>query len=221
VESLEVLEKVNSFYSTAFGHLVTITLAVLAFSGVILPIIFQLIQARISRTEAKALQDQIVRGISAARTELLGDIEKKFGEERALFEEQLEDKLGVLDRKLGEQGSAVKGGVFFVQGKTNVSQGNADEAARDFGYATALCLRGKDEFNGQRALNMPISFLPKLDANSFDKISDLDKSFDEALEVLNKMNVNSRFQDVIRKITSGREAAKKREPVTPTSQASR
>jgi hypothetical protein len=55
VESpLELLEKLNSFYSTAFGHLMTITLAVFAFSGVILPIVFQFIQAALSITKPQA-----------------------------------------------------------------------------------------------------------------------------------------------------------------------
>jgi hypothetical protein len=161
------------------------------------------------------LQGQIATGISAAKAELVAEIEKKFGEEKALFDKQLEDKLGVFEGKLAGLASATRGGVFFVQAKTHVDQGRPAEAARDFGHATALCLRGKDEFNGQRALNMLISFLPKLNGESFDKITDLDEGLDQALEVLNEMNVNGRFSDVIRKITLGREAAKRRKRGAP------
>ncbi len=39
MDTLQVLEKVNSFYTNSFSQLITITIAILAFSGIILPIV--------------------------------------------------------------------------------------------------------------------------------------------------------------------------------------
>ena len=49
-DSLKILESVNAFYSQSFGQLINITVAVLAFAGIVLPILITLYQKPVSYT---------------------------------------------------------------------------------------------------------------------------------------------------------------------------
>ena len=56
MDSLSVVESVNSFYSNAFSQLMTLTIAILAIIGVLMPLILQHIQSRSFRIEQKSLE---------------------------------------------------------------------------------------------------------------------------------------------------------------------
>jgi hypothetical protein len=90
---IEIVDKVNSFYSGAFTQLITLTVAVLAFSGIILPVLIQLIQSRTFRSEQKNLESQISKQLSAVKTELLDEVEKKFESERATSKKIIEQQM--------------------------------------------------------------------------------------------------------------------------------
>lgn len=59
-DSLKILEAVNSFYSQSFGQLMNITVAVLAFSGIVLPILITLYQKRLFKLEHLAIENKLL-----------------------------------------------------------------------------------------------------------------------------------------------------------------
>jgi hypothetical protein len=213
MDPLQVLEKVNSFYSNAFSQLLTLTIAVLAVAGVILPIVVQIIQTRTFRTEQKSLQTQISTELGAVRSELLAVIEGKFETEKGSFKKLLDEHKATIDAKLNEQVLVAKGGTFFVQGKLLLNQNDYDAAAADYVTAARFLLEGQDDMNGQRALNiLERNCLPQLNRESFEKDDlELDELFQGLLEILEEKNMNSRFSDTIGSIRSGLSKAKKRE----------
>jgi hypothetical protein len=56
MDTLQIIDKVNSFYSNSFSQLMTLTIAFLGFAGILLPIVLQLIQSRSFRLEERSLQ---------------------------------------------------------------------------------------------------------------------------------------------------------------------
>ena len=65
---IEIVDKVNSFYSGAFTQLITLTVAVLAFAGIILPILIQIIQSRTFRSEQESLKAHIDEQLKAVKS---------------------------------------------------------------------------------------------------------------------------------------------------------
>jgi hypothetical protein len=150
-DALQILEKVNSFYSGAFAQLMTLTIAILAIAGVILPIVIQLIQSSISRNELKTLQTQIASELSVAREHMETAIDRRFTTVSEDVQRMFKEEREAMNKSVAIQAFAAKGMTFFLQGKVNHSQGRWSDAARDFAYASADCFRGHDDQNGQRS----------------------------------------------------------------------
>lgn len=215
--TLQILEKVNALYSGAYTHLLTITLAILAFSGVILPLVIQMIQNRTFRTEQAALQGQITTKIDAAKNELKSDLGKSFDEEKKALEDIVKREVETLNARFTEQVSAAKGASFFLQGRTLQERQLFGPAARDFAYAADLLFKGADEMNSQRAMKQLRSCLSHLNKETFEETVDLEGYLATLLETLDKNNTNERFRDTITEITSDMQSAKRKsKPVPPS-----
>lgn len=208
-DALVILEKVNSFYSGAFTQLITITIAFLAIAGVILPIIFQIVQVRVAKSEQRTLQGQIEKDISLAKQELKVEIEERFKAVQDEMKKTLAAEVAIVNAKLEERSHVARGVSLFIQGTHQAEQKRWGAAVRDLTAAAELCFRGNDETNGQRALTMVEQFLSNLNSKSFETVSDLDRNIDDLLEILKEKNQNGRFSDAIDRIGASRTKAKK------------
>lgn len=74
MDPIEILEKVNAFYSEAFNKLITITALIIGFGGFILPIIFQYFQSLSLKREREILKSQILDEVSK---DLISKLKKK------------------------------------------------------------------------------------------------------------------------------------------------
>ena len=213
MDPIEILDKVNSFYSTAFSQLLTITIAILGFGGVVLPIILQIIQSRSFRVEQKSLENHITNEINERMKGIKAEMEKQFQEEKEKINESFKSEIEAINKKLAEQTLLARAGTFFLQGANYISRENYSQAACDYGYAAEMFLSGKDEINGQRALRSLIeNCLPKLNSVSFEIILNLDDSIDTLIKTLTEKNENGRFMDTINTINNLRKLAKKKTP---------
>jgi hypothetical protein len=87
----QILEQVNAFYSTAFSQLVTITLIILGFGGVVLPLILQNMQIRSFRVERDNLKVQI-------KTEIEKEIKYKLEQEsKKVIQQNAQELSGLFD----------------------------------------------------------------------------------------------------------------------------
>jgi len=211
MDTLQLIDKVNSFYSNSFSQLITLTIAILGFSGVILPIVIQFIQTRIFRIEQKSVQSQISQEIQAARHELKKDIESDFAVEKANMKLLLDEQIKSVKQLIEEQSALSTGTSFFVQAKINLETKDYVQAATDYACAAKWLLIGKDDLNGQRAIDSLLNrCLPLLSSRSFDHGSDLENSIKILLKQLELRNENNRFYDAMKDITIGIANAKKR-----------
>ncbi len=76
-DTLIILDAANAFYQNAFNQLIAITLGVLGFVGILLPVLFGLYEKRLYRIERETLEvslkedlrDEIKKGIESIRAE--------------------------------------------------------------------------------------------------------------------------------------------------------
>jgi len=215
MDPLQILEKVNSFYSSAFSQLLTVTVIIFGFSGVILPIIWQIIQYRSFRTERKTLKSKITTDISTTTTNLKSEISDQFQKEKEQLGAYLKTEVETMNKILAEKISAAKAGTFYLQGGKNLDKKDYAAAACDFSSAANSFLIGQDERNGLKALEALVKVcIPELDSSSFENQPDLDAEIEQLLEILASRNDYGRFTDTIKSITIGRTKAKKRSPET-------
>lgn len=72
-ETLIVLEKLNQFYSSSFSQLVNMTIGLLAFVGVIIPVLIGLYQNK----QFKQEQSHILKALEESKLELIRHIESE------------------------------------------------------------------------------------------------------------------------------------------------
>jgi len=65
-ETLQILEKLNSLYSGAITQLISYTIGVLAFVGIVIPALMGILQSRQLKRDHAALTTYIENQISAA-----------------------------------------------------------------------------------------------------------------------------------------------------------
>lgn len=68
--TLVIVEKINSFYSSAFSQLITITVAMLAFVGIIVPILYYLYQQRLFKIEVSSIEAKMEDKLDEIKNEL-------------------------------------------------------------------------------------------------------------------------------------------------------
>jgi hypothetical protein len=213
MDTLQIIDKINGFYSTSFSQLITITIAILGFSGIVLPIIIQFMQNRTFRIEQKFLQVQIDQEIKLATAELKTEISNLFTKEKETIQAQLKAELSLLKTSMENKFNVAQAGTFFIQAVNKNEKKQFAVAARDYAFAAEMFLKGLDDLNGQRAIKGLIEVaLPKIDSSSFDSEPQLGSSIEDLLKLLGERNDNNRFQDTITSIKTGVSQAKKRNP---------
>jgi hypothetical protein len=218
-DPFQILQAVNTFYEVAFSHLITITIAILGFGGVILPIVLQFIQQRSFRLERSTLESQIHADMTKARDELRAELEKQFETEKTEMQNILKSELENMNARINEQVSAAKGGTFLLQGNVDLGLKLNGRAAMDYCWAIDCYIQGNDEANARIALENLINYdLPYLNSQSFEEEERLNGLIDTTINLLIAKNVNGRYQKAIDNISKGRNQAMKRlpTPLLPT-----
>src|ERR1700690_2125951 len=176
-DPLTILIAVNSFYTNAFSELLTITIVILGFGGVILPIILQYLQSRSFQNERKSLDSQIAAEINNRKQELKSDLENQFQTEKDELSKYLHEELETLKTIIGKEVAVAKAGVFMLQGRQDLEDKNFADAACDYASAIQFYLLGEDEVNGQRALvGLKDICVPQLNIQNFETVDNLDSS---------------------------------------------
>ena len=109
-DSLKILESVNAFYSQSFGQLINITVAVLAFAGIVLPILITLYQKRLFKLEHQAIQNSLATEMESRLEEGIKEIKAEYEQKEAEFE----DKISKMKESLKKDLDATKGGICHV-----------------------------------------------------------------------------------------------------------
>lgn len=192
--SLKILESVNQFYSQSFSQLINITVAVLAFVGIVIPILIALYQKRIFNLEHKNIESSIHEKLKEEYQEKVNLIRNEFKEREDFYEKRIKE----IEKKIASDLAHAKGGIFQVQANAQLKDKAYSLACESYIDAALLQIDSEDNLNLQRSLNQMIdSCFPKLFANEFSEDSNLVVMFKKLIERLNKYNSKGQYSDQI------------------------
>ena len=207
--TLEILEKVNALYSGAFTQLITITGIILAFSGILLPVIITIYQNRQLELKKKSLEMLINNNSENIESKLKDEIKKYFEAESEAFKTEINR----LEEELAKSKTAASAQTLHIQGVSSIENGDYITALNSLLKATHYYAVCGDERHFQRVLNSVTDrCLPNLCNDIFKSEYDFHQVTKDMLEAVNKINKNYRYNDYINKFNRQFNELKAREP---------
>lgn len=207
-ETLEILEKVDAFYSSSFEALVTLTFSILAFAGILIPILIAYIQNRQLKIENTLLSKKLEEEVSKHNAKNEALIKKSIQEEKAQIEKEIESIKVELNKRI----AGSEAGLFHIQANHELDS-YPENAILSFCSSATRYMDSEDELNLQRVLNCIIKdCLPKINTDHLEDSQDILTDLDNLLEKLSKNNPNGRYSDIISDIKRELIQSKKRTP---------
>ena len=208
-ETLEILEKVNAFYSASFDQLLIIVFGVIGFVGVILPLFITYYQSRQINIEKNALENYMKNLMSI-----------ELGKEKEILNTALEENKLELSKaleknkeELKEQIQSARGGAFLIQANAEYDKGNFNSSIKSCIFAISSFIKANDENNLQRTLeNLVEKNLPFSDKNIINEIPGIEEKCNLICEKLSSLNENGRYTGEIERLKSAIKRTLEREP---------
>lgn len=185
--SIELLEKVNGFYATSFSQLMTITLGLVAFVGVLIPILFTFYHNRKVKLESELLQKHIEQKVLDAQAELMKHITQEVCSKFDSANSENDKRLHVLSA-----------GLFHLQANFQIKNKSFKNATDSSFSAIFSCIEAHDELNLKRGLEVLMKrCLPFLTPEHAVNLKELDFNLSELIAALKGINENGRYTDTI------------------------
>ncbi|MFA0662455.1 hypothetical protein AB4619_25535 [Vibrio splendidus] len=198
--SLELLEKVNSFYSDSFNQLITLTICLIAFIGVFVPLLFGYYQNRKSKLDIEALELKIVQTVADAQVELLEHIKHEIDASLKTLSDDNDIKI-----------KSLYASIYHVQANTLINSGRYKDGGNSLITAIQSAIEAKDELNLGRQLNsLTNSVLPNLTLEEQPNIEAMENIVDKIEAHITDLNENGRYADAIRDLRIATKTAKQR-----------
>ncbi|MBE9491220.1 MAG: hypothetical protein IMY67_13055 [Bacteroidetes bacterium] len=204
-DALQILEKVNAFYSDAFNHLLYTMSGMIALVGLVVPLIFTFYQNRKLKVEKESLERYVVGIKYELKNSIQEKIKSEIENEKEMLGAALEQSKKELDKaieknkkEIDEEIHIAKGSSLFLQGNNLYDKYEYNEAAESYIYAIEHFIDGKDESNLQRALdNLTNRVFPEMDKSVLEDFPKIQSDIEGIVKGLNKLNENRRYTDVI------------------------
>lgn len=186
---VQALTLVDSYYQNAFASLLQLTIAIIGFSAILLPLILSFFQARALKSENKALRDELKlhadQSLNQLKVVLQAEIEEKLQVNIAELKQQLLES----EQKLARSASTAHGGVYFVQARGLVLRKHYSAASKSYAIAAAHFLEAHDFVNLRKSIDQLIE-------DSLSKISSKNNSsFQTVPESVNTLIVRMRSHE--------------------------
>lgn len=204
-DTLEILDKVNSFYSNSFSSLQTIIIAMIGIVGVVIPLIISAYQARVLKRQTINLQKIINNEVSAKLLELKQELYAD-NERRMLNLEN--DVKKIIEKMEDEYKSEIKN--LRAESLARINHLSAATCILTKEYKTSALfyfdaglnyMEYKNHYNLRRAIDSLINDVIK-NISSNDKDSELNESYKEFITELSLFNTDSIYSDAIADLKS-------------------
>jgi hypothetical protein len=187
-ELIDIVNKVDSFYNSAWNKLIIFGSISFGIIGLIVPYIIQIYQKRTLKISEELLKTEIETKIGNVKSELLRDVDEKF-----------EKHIKLLDKKLDEFKAEASARTFHLQGNVNISKKIYKSAYGDFVFAAKNYIVCKNYANLNVVLKILLDkCIPNL---TFEEINDLKVinkiSLETVLDKLEDDDENSAFYKII------------------------
>jgi hypothetical protein len=209
---IEILNNLNSIYSGAFSNLITITVAIIAFVGVAIPIAITYYQNRQLKIEAEHLENKIDHKLIRVRDELERLINEKVSSEILSQTNLVKAELLTLKEEVKKHRNLALASAMHVQGNFSLDKGSMPAGIHSMQVAAHAYLKCGDEMNLRRAINVLMSAYDKADDSIFDPLFEIAESFNKLTEALTEENTNGKYSDSIRELKAKHILCKNRSP---------
>ncbi len=165
----------------------TITLGLVAFVGVLVPILFTFYHNRKVKLESELLQKHIEQKVSEAQAELMKYITQ---EVCSKFDSSCSES----DKRL----HVLSAGLFHLQANFQIKNKSFKNATDSSFSAIFSCIEAHDELNLKRGLEVLMKrCLPFLTPEHAVNLKELDFNLSELISALKGINENGRYTDTI------------------------
>lgn len=210
--ALDVLQKVDAFYTTSWQHL----LAVAAAIGIVIPLLTQLYQRRAARLDEEKLRADIASQFK----ELASSLKEEFGKESERLRKEIAETGQAAETKAADVASALhaeqgksladaratleralqgtRGGLYLVQGNMLREQGNAGNALLSYLKSAECSALAKEERTLGRVLKAIQFAIEKLEADAV--VQDHKKSWRDARAEIDRLNESGAYTDAMREL---------------------
>lgn len=209
-ETLQILEKLNSLYSGAISQVITYTVGVLAFVGILIPVLIGLLQSRQLKNDHKSLSAAITAEMQAVKVNFQAEMTRLHDENELKLKKLIEDTTKEIKVEILKSENASEGRAMHLQANSNRVHYPAS-ACSDALSAIALYAKSGSETNIAAifgVFNETVASINESDVQEFD-LEDQSKS---AITALEKLNGNGRYLRDISSIRLGVSQAKVRKP---------
>lgn len=190
--AIDLIDKVNSFYHTAWDKLIIVGTVSFAVIGIIVPLIIQWYQKRTLAISESLLKKNIENQILLLKADILEDINKTIA-----------DKVQEFENSITKLNAASNARTLHLQGNTALNNNkNVNRALSDYILAAENYLKCEDYPNLQTMLRLiEKECIPKLSLEEIDDIkiannSDLERLFENVQQADDK----NMFTQTIRNI---------------------
>ena len=209
-ETLEILEKVNAFYSASFDQLLIIVFGAIGLVGVLMPLLITYYQSRQFNIEKKSLENYI----DSMKSELISSVKKEvtceLEKEKKLLNKAIQDNKEELNKSLesnknilNKQIKMAKGGAFLIQANNLKDKKDFEGAVESCLFAIGDFIEAGDELNLQRAINITTDdIFPRLSKGILKRIPEMDEIIENTCKKLLELKGNGRYDDTIYKFKS-------------------
>lgn len=204
LDSLEVLNKINNLYSGALNQIITYTIGLMAFVGILLPILISFVQNRQFRRDHDAITSMIAKEITNAQEKLEKQISDTIEDKFREFRLELLDQVQLKTR-------AVSGRVNHNQALSLYRDNQYIDAIYACTWAADDYLAAADEANLIRILNVMDPILNRLNKSDFEENTEIKVRLDRVIENIKEINSNGRYSNEITKLSKNISSALKRE----------
>lgn len=204
IDELVILTKLNDLYSGALNQIITYTIGLMAFVGILVPSLISYLQNKQFRRDHESIKLEILAELKERNEVLEKELAERVDKEFNLI------KVNML-REITEKSAQVSGRVNHNQATMCQKDGFYNHATRAAIWAANDYLIGKHEGNLVKILSHLPSLLSQLDKSILEEESDIETMLNAMLEQLEKFNENGRYSNEVENIQKALRAAKKRE----------
>jgi hypothetical protein len=212
LDTIQFVEKVHRFYHDSFSDLLTLTLATMAFVGVVVPMIIQYVQSRSLATERESILNTLTAQLHAfeanIREELKTLLQSEIEKIRTELAEQIKQSQTVSQQGIDRS----RGVAFHIQANDQLRLKSYSTATVSICDAINSYIAGKDEMNVQRAFTVLLSCLKALDSSAFDDNQALTGALSQTLHLVTENNLDYRYSNFLQDVDVATRNAKKRKP---------
>lgn len=199
-DTLDIINKIDQLYDTAWNHLIVLVTVLTLFIGVIIPLLIQWAQRRFFKLEAQSIKNELHSHVdSNIKSKLVKEIEEKF--------ETLDQRLNI---KIDESLNRLEGMIFMVLAVSEIA--SADDYLNAFLHyvgASVSLVKAQDEVNIQRSLDAVDMCLSNILSNDLVVEEESATKFTDLIKELKENNKKGKYTNYLAKLRKSFKKVKK------------